>query len=450
MHRKGLLLAVVVLSLASSEALAFWPFSGGRSKEAPASVEAAAPAGLTLEEAYRLALKRSEDIAISQSAVDEAQGEFYRSLNVIMPSVHFVMSRSYQDAPKDAGSTDGISSNATRPNTPMKRFTFSQPIFSGFKEIATLQASGAGKAQRRFEKQRAEHLLFINVTESFYAVLQSRRDAALLTETQNALAERVKELEERARVGRSRDTEIEQARAELKVVAADLLESERVREVSRQLLEFYIGKSAEGELVEDEPTDTEEPSLSYYLARANDRPDVKAYESAYELASKNVVVAQSGLFPSISAEGNYYTHRVGFQSGNDWDTTVTMDVPVFEGTEVIGDIKVAHAGRQKAEAELAKARRSAVLDIQSTHQNYLYTRKRSLALAEASQALRRTVEIQKEDYKLNLVSNLDVLDSIRRSNDVARTANAAHFEAKAYLWSLKVAGGQTILTGAGE
>lgn len=441
---RTLFLSILIAVSYLPSATAFWPFDGAKAEPKPAAAPAQSQA-LTLAEAYKLALARSEDIAISQSAIDEAQGHFYQAFDVIMPSVHFEMSRMYQDAPERSSvSSDGISSSATRPNTPMKRFTFSQPLFSGFKEFAALQGAGAEKAQRRFERKRAEHLLFIDVMEAYYAYLQSGRDVLVLEETKKALGARVQELDQRVKIGRSRDTEIEEARAEEKVVEADLLEAQRLREVSKELLEFYIGKAVNEEPVEDEIPDKEDPSLSYFLSKANDRPDVKASENAQTLAEKNVVAAQAGLFPTAKVEGNYYTQRVGFQSGNDWDTTVTVDVPIFEGTQVIGDIKVAHAGREKADAELSKARRSAVLDIQNAHQSYLYSAKRAAALADAAAALKRNAEIQAEDYKLNLVNNLDVLDSLRRSQDISRTANAAHFEAKRNYWKLKVAGGETV------
>lgn len=444
----GLSLAMALVFTAAGEASAFWPFDqhrsngkGARSQKMGVS-ESSITESLTLSRAYALALKRSEDIAIKEEIIEEAQGHFYQALDVIMPKVHFVMTRTDQDAPEqDTGSSS--SSNSSRSSTPQKKFTFSQPLFSGFKEFAALQASGAEKSQRRFEKERAEQLLFIDVMEAFYAYLSAREDQEILLKTKNAIEGRTKELNIRVENGRSRRSESSVSESELKVAEADLIEAERTEKISKELLEFYIGKSIDGEVVPDPPAPTDIQEVSYYLEKVNLRADVRATEEAEVLAGKNVVVAQSGLFPKITLDGNYYTQRVGFQSGNDWDTLLTIDVPIFEGTQVIGDIKVAHAEREQAEQTTSKTKRLAELEIRQAYDNFIYSSRRAGALSEAAAALIKNYELISEDYRHNLSSNLDALDALRRSEDEARNSNNAQFEARRDYWKLRIAAGET-------
>ncbi|OGW91620.1 MAG: hypothetical protein A3D28_03110 [Omnitrophica bacterium RIFCSPHIGHO2_02_FULL_63_14] len=395
---------------------------------------------LTLSEAYRLALVRSEDLAVQYQLIHEAAGHFYQGLDVMMPKIFFHASELRQDAPEDTG--DGVSGSFTRKTKPERRFTFTQPLFSGFKEIAAIFGGRAEKKQRRFEYERAQELLFIDVAESFYAVLAARDDARTLEATAGLLDERERDLEARIRIGRSRATELETSTAEAKIVAADLLEARRLERVSLELLEFYVGAPVAGELVDDVSAKGEAADVNYYLNNAPKRLDVMATEQAYELAKHGVTSAFAGFLPTAELEGNYYTERVGLQGGIDWDYTLTLDVPLFDGTQAIGDTRVAAAAREAARQNLSKARRTAELEIRTAHENYTSARAREAAYADARDALKRSYEIQQEDYRLNLVNNLDVLDALRRFEEADRQYHAALYEARVNYWKLKIAAGQ--------
>ena len=405
-----------------------------------------APNPLTLSDSYRLALKRSEDIGMKTELINEAQGHFYLAMSQILPSFSFQMTHFEQDASKqNNGGASGGYGISTRRSTPQKQFVFSQPIFSGFKEIAGVQGAGAEKAQRKFERQRAEELLFMDVVESYYLVIQYRKGLEILNSTHKLLEDRLKELTERVKLGRSRDSELVTALADLNLIEFDIEEASRLEAISRQLLEFYIGRDIKGELA-DEDFEGEYTDLPEYLTKADGRSDVKAQKEAHTLAEKNVIVAQSGFFPSVKLDGNYYTQRVAPQSGNDWDLLFTVDVPIFDGAQTIGDVKVAASQRESARLDFEKTRRLARLDIKDAYENFKYAQKEERTLKNAAEASKKSYELQSEEYRLNLVNNLDVLDALRQYQVVARTLNLAHYQMKRNFWNLKVAVGETILS----
>ena len=437
-----LLLILTAFNAASADAF-FSIFSPKKAEEKrnEAAAPKKKPMGLTLSGAYRLALKRSEDIAMKQEVIHEAEAHFYQALSIVLPKASFVMTRFEQDAPQESGSAfEGASGNALRRTRPERRFIFSQPLFSGFKEFAALQASGAERSQRFFEKRRAEELLFLDVTDAFYALARSKRDMDILNDIRRALDQRIKELEGRARIGRSRESEVMTALSDLKLVEYELQVTQRLWIIWEQLLEFYIGKPLEGELAE-EPLENEPSEISYYLGAAAGRSDVKAGEQAAILAQKNVVVAQSGLFPTARLDGNAYTERVGFQSGIDWDVLLTIDVPLFDGAETFGNIKEAAAKREGARLDFEKRRRQAELEVKNTYEELVSSRLEEKALADAAEASRKSYELQNEEYRLNLVSNLEVLEALRQYQVVRHRLNGAQYEARKRFWKLKVASG---------
>ncbi len=143
--------AILILSLAACPATA--------AERVPTSAETA----LTLPECYQLALKRSETIAINQELIKETEGRFRQALSTALPHVSFESTDKRQD---------GTGNSAfTLRNVPERKFTFTQPLFSGFKEFAAMAGSRAEHRQRIDEKVRAEQLLFTDVSDAFYLLL---------------------------------------------------------------------------------------------------------------------------------------------------------------------------------------------------------------------------------------------------------------------------------------
>lgn len=457
----SLILALLMLGVSAADSWAFW-FWGNNDDGADKKISRPVPAiedrlkpnsaideeiavdtykePLTLEQAYRFALRRSEDISLKAEAIEETQAHFYQALSNIAPQVSFVMTRQEQDAPKNSS---GALSTFLRPSTPQKQFTFSQPLFTGFKAMAAVRGAGAERQGRELDYERARQLLLIDVAEAFYTHLGTRRENEILNTILTILKDRMKELEERIRIGRSRQSEYQSNLADLKSVEADLIQTKRAEVVSRQILEYYIGKQIEGPLVEDAHSD-QSADREYFLSKADKRPDVLAARQNVILFEQGVVVAQSGLFPEIGVSGNYYTQRVGLQSGNDWDVLLTFNVPIFDGMQTFANIKNAVTQRDVQYLILSRTRRQARLDIANSYEIYHASLLSDRALFEAYEAAKEDFRLNNEDYKLNLISNIELLDVLRRYQAAMRRSNIEHFLAKRNYWKLKVASGETL------
>ncbi|MCG3175815.1 MAG: hypothetical protein MOGMAGMI_00750 [Candidatus Omnitrophica bacterium] len=443
-----LALAAAALALAApAHALLTRKAASGSSASLVLSADTphAAPSGpaLTLREAYALALDRSEALAVQAQDIEEAKARFLDSFRYFLPDVRFRTSRREQDVREGSGSAEGISSDARRRITPEEKFTFTQPIFSGFKEIAALRASGADRRQQRLEYERAEQLLFVDVMEAYYTALESRRDAEILREISDLLDKRLKELEERVRLGRSRESELKSSLADQRLVQADLTEAAERAAISEDLLSFYIGQEVRGRALADEalppmPGDTIE---SYADLAERTRKDVKAYEDGLFLAEQGVLSATAGFLPKAWVEGNYYTRRVGFQNGNDWDALLVLEVPIFDGAQNWSGLKQAAVDKEKARLLLEESRRVARREARSAFRSALLSRQAEEKLGEANTAAKENYDILTAEYRLSLVNNLEVLDALRRYQDINRRYNGAKYRAHREYWRFKSAVG---------
>ena len=391
---------------------------------------------LTLHDCYALALKRSETIAINTELIQETEGRFLQALSGILPRASFELSEKRQDG--SGGSA------FTLKEVPERKFVFSQPLFSGFKEFAAMAGARAERRQRKEEKRRAEQLLLVDVSDAFHLLLEERGDLAALETTRQALVQRVDELTQREALGRSRRSEVASAEAQMRRIEAEMEQSRSDETVARQLLEFLTGlEHIEAVSDEDAAVPPLEPEESY-VAKAESRPDVRAAEDAWRVAENEVKIAQAKFWPSVSADANYYTKRAGAAQDVDWDATLTVDVPLFQGGQAVGAVREEAARAREAKLQFSERSRRARLDIKDAYAKMQAALNRLAALEKALQASEASYQLQVEDYQHNLVNTLDVLQELQTLQEVRREYIHATYEAKRLHWQLRVTVGETL------
>lgn len=395
---------------------------------------------LTLETCYFRALRQSEAIAIDADRIRVADARFLQALSISLPHISF-LSNDYQEEKQNEGSPEF---NSLAPSkSSVRAFNVKQTLFSGFKALAALRGVGQEKKQRTKEKERAEQLLLADVANSYYLLMEVREDIIAREKIRIALRDRVLELRDRERLGRSKPSEVVNAKAQLYSVEADIEVARSQEVIARQLLEFLIGGPA-GQL-----KDTRElpPALmpeSYYVAMADGRPDVQATKFGWEYYKSAARVQDSYFLPTVDVNGNYYTQRTAFDKGVDWDVTLSVNVPLFDGGLTLGKSQEAWLQADQARLDYHRTRRKAPYDIMDA-----YTRLRSaMAVHEARHKQYATAKLnyylQRRDYQRSLVSNLDVLASIQTLQNAQREYIHALYEAKRQYWNLRVAVGQGI------
>lgn len=389
------------------------------------------PGKLTLDKCYRLALKQSETIAINAEVIREAEGRFLQALGGLLPQVSFSWSQTNQDSEKVFSSFNNNGSYESK-------FIFKQTLFSGFKEFVGLAGSALEKKQRSSEKKRAEELLFVDVADAFYLLLEQQEDLRTLFLIRKALNDRTRELKKREDIGRSRRSELVNTESQLYNIEAEiqLVKSQEI--IAKELMAFLIGCDP-GVLFEGEDTPDSLESESFYTANAGLRSDVKAFDFAQGVAEKKAYAAKAGLFPTITVEGNYYEKRNTAPLDATWSTVLKVNVPIFEGTTTYGNIKEANAKAREAELQYARAKRLASQDIHDSYIRVYSAILRSKALDKALKAAELNYFLQKEDYRNNLVSNLDVLTAIQNFGDTRRNYMRALYEKKRAYWQLQAA-----------
>jgi len=362
----------------------------------------AGAAALTHDDCYRLALKQSESIAIDGQKIEEAKAHFLQAFGAILPHVSFARSDSRRGFETSSLGKSGFEAG----------FVFTQTLFSGFKEFAAMHSSRLEEKQREKEKLRAQELLAFDVSDDFYLLLETRRNLMIAQTIKETLSNRLVDLTARVNIGKSRPSEVASTQVQFFQAADDVAALRAQERVARELLEFLTGQKID-RLIEDK-FDVVIKNEDQYLNLAALRLDVQAADLAWQASRDNVTIAKGGLLPSVSLQANYTRHSSTTpQSERKWSGVLTIDIPIMEGTTVWGEIKEAQAQAHQNRLALSLLNRVARQEIHDAYVNMRIALTRRAILEKALKAAVENYNLQAEDYKRNVVNNLDVLSAIQ-------------------------------------
>jgi len=384
---------------------------------------AAAEEALTLDEYFAQALVRSEVVATQSELILQAEERYRQAKSTLRPTLDGVASYTWLD--KGARDT---TANPTR--QPHARLTATQPLFRGFREFASMRQTQALIDAQGEDYRQARTQLFKDVAQNFYDVLALEQDLKNFDEQINLNLQREKELQDRVRIGRSRTGETLAVQTTISTLRAQVEQLQAQLAAAREAFAFLSGLPADTPLRDTETLPASLDTLETYLARLELRPDVKAAQQRLTAAQENISVARGARQPSLDLNANRYLERKGSLEGVDWDVQLALTIPLYSGGIRQSQVREAVSLSTQAELGASQVRRQAEQEIRSLHQSVVYDRSQLAALEKATEAARKNYEVQRRDYRLGLVTNLDVLQALTVFQDNQRALDRARYTAK--------------------
>ena len=397
---------------------------------------------ITMNSAIVTALNENLTVLTAQEEVERAKGQSRTARAAMNPYLSLQGQGNAYDM-------------ATRPdNEVLAKAQVSQTLYSGGK-------NSAAAAQGRLGIKKAEHSLAdtresvaATVWNAFCEVLY--REAVLRT-TRNALDYYInaeKELEKRVEFGLSTNLDLtrirqqkENARAE-HISAGNNLEAASIELCRLLRLPPDIKIALSGELDDGLPTleATRQGLQPGFLERVLERRgDYQALKNAVDVQKKQIVIAKSGMKPTVSLSGGY---RFGYSangtaagtSKDEWSASLTLDVPLYDGGAASGSVKSARAALAQAEnALLAKEEsiKAELADSWLSLQNAL----EALSAGQVNLKLAQdSLRYAESGYKEGVNTQLDVLQA--RSDLTAAAQKLSGYQrdsrvAQARMWQVQ-------------
>jgi outer membrane protein len=378
---------------------------------------------LTLNEYFAQALVRSEVVATQFELIRQAEERYKQAGASMLPTLDGVGSYTWIDS----GARDP-SANPTR--QPHARLALTQPLFHGFREIATVRQSEALIGAQSESYRNARVQLFKDVAQNFYNVVSIEQDLLNLEEQVRQNLQREEELQARIRIGRSRVGEVLTVQTRISTLRAEIEQLNAQLSVARDVFAFLSGLPTTTPLRDTESLPTGMDSLDAYLARLPMRPDVKAVQQNLTAAQESVTVARGAHWPSLDLNANRYLERTGALEDVEWDVQLALTVPLYAGGGTSSRVREAVSQQTQADLDSSRVQRLAEQEIRSFYQTVLLDRKQLRAFEAATDAARKNYEVQQRDYRFGLVTNLDVLQALTSYQENVRSLDRARFTAK--------------------
>ncbi|HEX2189496.1 MAG TPA: TolC family protein [Longimicrobiaceae bacterium] len=414
---------------------------------APLGAQAPAARPLTLEEALRLAGSTSEQVEIARAGVTRARGDLLRAQSARLPQLNGSAgySRALASQFEGLGGAGPDTAQAAPPycqgdfvadptlpveerlrlaeqrlgcppggafggldfgnigfgaeNTWNLGLNLNWAVFTGGRNEAQTRIARAGREVAEIGVTSAQAQSQLDVTQAYF---DARLADQLLEIAQATLAqaEETLRLAELARqVGRQSEFEVLRARVARDNQRPAVIQRRTARDLAYDRLRILLDLP-DGEALElTTPLDASEPPVAA-PDTATGRAPVRQAEQQVAVQRAQLAVARSQRLPSVSLTSQYgqvaysadpFPPLDGFR--DNWTVGASLQLPVFTGGRIRGEVLAAEAGVTEAQAQLRQVRELTELDTRSSYAQLEAAR----ATWEASQG---TVEQAERAYSI--------------------------------------------------
>lgn len=400
----------------------------------------AAEAPVTLRQCYEWAQGRSESLKSKQEDIAQSKERGRAALGGVFPKVAWEAVDIWQDPAAVNKLNSAGFSGFIEKEQPESRFSLRQSLFSGFKELSAYKGFQREGARDSLRLQRALRELFERTVVAFYSVLGQEMEQSNTRASLELAQGRVKDLKGFLRLGKARQSEVFTAEAHAAALKAALRQTEARIASAREDLSFLTGQDLAKAFLLDELSDhPASASLDDCLLRAKDRADIRAQREDVSANEMRVRYEKGSYWPSLDLLGKYYTRRSTFLKDIRWDATLALEIPLFEGGRTSANVRRATSAYRQSLLGREELERAVAHSVRKTYGDLASAIEEVQSQEEAAVASKKSYDALLEEYRLGLVTNLDVLQALDFLQAQSNARDSARLKAKMLYFQLGVA-----------
>ena len=390
----------------------------------------AAPAGAeTLADAIALAYQNNPTLQAqraSQRALDE---NYVQARSGWRPTLGLQVTSNWAETQTPIAGRgvdlngDGVpdsfgSGGVRRSNRGQAGISFNQPLWTGGRVAASVNAANADVLAGRESLRRTESVVLAQVIQAYADTRRDQESLRIRQENVNVLTRQLQESQARFEVGEITRTDVAQSQARL-AQAQSLYQS--------AFAQLAITRAGYTTLVGQSPGDlAPEPSLAYMLPTDPDEaykiaeefsPQLRAQQFAEQASRARIAGARAERMPSVSANVTVghsglidpFDPRDNF--GRSVSATVTATVPIYSGGLVSSRIRQS-VERNNADRITVEGVRRTVMQGVTQFWSQLIAARANIASSELQVgAARIAAEGTRQEQQVGLRTTLDVLNA---------------------------------------
>lgn len=379
------------------------------------------PVKISLEDAYYSALKKTEIISIEESRKKQMDAKIDQAKSVFLPGISAKANYSLQDGDTKVNDQASIALSAT------------QYIYRGGRDILDLSIAKLEKIETEWSLADSRVRTYASVANYFYRIVSLEQDIVNLGRTISQTKDIITELEKRNRIGKTKNSEVLMAQAQLAILQSELKSLQGNLSIIREQFAFLTGLEKDVILVSADDSIPEIKDLEFYLRMTDNRPDIKSLLAGLNTARERVEREKAGGMPSLYLTGNVYPIRTGSSQGVNWDLGLGIGLNIFDGGDIDARIREYFDKQKEADLLLCRQKRQAEAEIKSAYRNFMNLVEQIEVLKTALVTTEKNYKEQQKDYGFSLVTNLDVLQALNTYQNTKRSLDRTTIELK-YAW----------------
>ena len=383
----------------------------------------------------------AHNLGVRQGAisVEESEIAVHNAKSARLPGV-------YGSASQNFSFGRGLTADNTYANTNTTSTGFTVgaevPLFQGFRIRHDIALKELNLAAATAELERIREDIRTAVAAAYVQILYNREILAVAREQVAIDSLQVERLDQMLRNGLVSAAELAQQKASLAQSRYQLTQAENNLQLARlelaQLLEL---PSPEGFCIavpgEEETGIRMLPSPeSIYADAVGERPAILAEEKRLDAAEKQIELAKSALYPSLSLSGgigsNFYTSSgmsapsFTEQMKNNFSQSVglSLSIPIFNRFSTRNSIRSAQLGRENQQLRLETAKKSLYKEIQQAWYSAVAAQERFRSSQEVVRSARESFELVSAKYengKANITEFNETKNNlVRAESDLAQ------------------------------
>jgi len=387
---------------------------------------------LTLDDAIQIALHKNSSLQISINGLEGFESNLQASYGNFLPTLGVGAAWDWSKSDVKGFGTIVIG-GITVPSIPTTSQTRNYQwnigsnwtLFDGLSNFATLSQSKNDLESAEFSLDRLKQDIVFQTTSLFYDIMNTQKLLEVKEDNLKWNERNLEIIKERNKLGAATLADVYQQEVATGNAELDIIKTNNQLELAKNNLLFFLGLDVLEEFIfSDEISEEEMSALNTDLSEDYDniteyvndamknRLDYKSSLLNLESAKDGVIIAQSGHWPSLRANG-FYTWRGNNISSLDNSKTLSvglsLNFPIFQGWSVDNRVQFAQVDVKNIEIEVSDLERDIKRQLQTTFLD-LQAAHKGLKVSESNVAFAgENLKIEQERYSLGSGKLLDVL-----------------------------------------
>lgn len=323
-----------------------------------------------------------------------------------------------------------------------------QPIFRK-QNWVQMDQSKTQVSQADKQLNLTQQQLILRVTQAYFDVLIAQDNIALLQAQKEATQSQLEQAKANFEVGTVTITDFNEAKARYDLILAQEIAAKNEYEVAQYAIQSITGsKPATLATVKaDLKTEALQTMQNWLEVTEHNHLGIQIQQDALTLAEQEIARNQAAHLPTLDAVASYtksYANGSTSGFGSDLKSAVIglqFELPLYQGGAVSSQVRQAVLNKQKAEEDIALARRNAALETQRAYLNLNTSIAQIVAFEQALSSAQSQLDSTKLGFEVGVRTNVDVLNAQQLLFSAKRDLLQARYQYLVNTIRLKAASG---------